>query len=360
MVHSRLIDVRLMRVCQLDVDSLGQFGKTTVPDDSHKPANRSITKAFSPESASPEGATGDVTLSVYRAKNRSIEGISLLEQALQLSRQSRGPQHLETLAIANKLAAAYNDAGRWNDALPLNEEVLRHRREILGLEHRETLNAIANLATTYCNARRFNEAQDVYEGLLPLLRSKLGAADRDTLTTMSNLAALYQNQSRYADAAALAKERLESVRVVSAKESPELTAALAQTGLTLLQTQAWSEAEAVLRECLALREKQAPDDWRTFSTRSMLGGALLGQARQVQATDAAAAAAKSGEAEPFLIQGYEGMQQREATIPAVGKIRLSEALQRLVDLYTALGKPDEAAKWQEKLGALKVDSQNSK
>ena len=108
----------------------------------------------------------------------------------------------------------------------------------------------------------------------------------------------------------------------------------------------------MLRECLTIREKAAPDDWRTFNTQSMLGGALLGQAKQLQATDAAAATAKFTEAEPLLVQGYEGMQQREATIPPEGKIRLTEALQRLVDLYTAWGKPDEAAKWQEKLDTI--------
>jgi eukaryotic-like serine/threonine-protein kinase len=108
----------------------------------------------------------------------------------------------------------------------------------------------------------------------------------------------------------------------------------------------------LLRECLAIREQAAPDDWLTFNTKSMLGGALLGEAQQLQASDAAAATAKLAEAEPLLVQGYEGMQQREASIPPEGKARLPEAVQRLVDLYTALSKPDEAAKWQEKLTAL--------
>ena len=71
--------------------------------------------------------------------------------------------------------------------------------------------------------------------------------------------------------------------------------------------------------------------------RACWAARYLGQAQQLQATDAAAATAKFTEAEPLLVQGYEGMQQREATIPPEGKIRLHEALQRLVDLYTALG-----------------------
>ncbi|MGI8981733.1 MAG: hypothetical protein ACR2FY_21090 [Pirellulaceae bacterium] len=40
------------------------------------------------------------------------------------------------------------------------------------------------------------------------------------------------------------------------------------------------------------------------------------------------------------------MKQREAKIPEQGKIRLPEALDRLIELYTASDKPDEVKKWQ--------------
>ena len=92
-------------------------------------------------------------------------------------------------------------------------------------------------------------------------------------------------------------------------------------------------ALAVLRDCLAGRQKQLPDSWLTFNTQSLLGGALLGQK-------------KYAEAEPLLVKGYEGMKAREKNIPAQGIIRIAEALDRLIELYTALNKPDEAKKWQ--------------
>ena len=66
---------------------------------------------------------------------------------------------------------------------------------------------------------------------------------------------------------------------------------------------------------------------------SLLGGSLLGQK-------------KYADAEPLLLQGYQGMKQRDAQIPKVGKLRLSEAVDRLIDLYDAWGKKDEAAKWR--------------
>jgi hypothetical protein len=44
------------------------------------------------------------------------------------------------------------------------------------------------------------------------------------------------------------------------------------------------------------------------------------------------------------------MKRREAKIPPPFRgVRLKEALERLVRLYEATGKKDEAAKWQKKL-----------
>jgi serine/threonine protein kinase len=116
-------------------------------------------------------------------------------------------------------------------------------------------------------------------------------------------------------------------------DSPQFAGMLAQVSLDLLGCGQPAAAEPLLRECLTIREKRQPDAWNTFNTRSMLGGALLGQR-------------KYAEAEPFLLKGYEGMKGREKTIPPQGLVRLPEAADRLVELYTALGKPGEAARWR--------------
>ena len=96
------------------------------------------------------------------------------------------------------------------------------------------------------------------------------------------------------------------------------------------------------RECLAIREGKAPDDWRTFSTRSLLGACLLGQKKYV-------------EAEPLLVSGYEGMKAREAKISATSKVRLKEALERLLQLSEATDRAAEAAGWKQKLAELDND-----
>lgn len=70
--------------------------------------------------------------------------------------------------------------------------------------------------------------------------------------------------------------------------------------------------------------------------QALLGGALLAQQ-------------KWAEAEPHLLQGYQGMKEREAAVPAPARHHLAEALERLVRLYEAWGRHDQAAPFRAEL-----------
>jgi hypothetical protein len=70
---------------------------------------------------------------------------------------------------------------------------------------------------------------------------------------------------------------------------------------------------------------------------SLLGWALLGQGRLA-------------EAETLVVQGYEGMKTRESRIYVPYRSRLREAAERIVRLYKAWNKPEQAAAWKAKLG----------
>jgi hypothetical protein len=111
--------------------------------------------------------------------------------------------------------------------------------------------------------------------------------------------------------------------------------------LQMLEASRFRAAELLLRDCLTIREKTQPEAWTTFNTKSLLGAALLGQK-------------KYADAEPLLLVGYAGMKQSEKAIPEQDKVRLTEAIERLVQLYEATNKKDDAAKWQKELDAAKA------
>jgi hypothetical protein len=51
---------------------------------------------------------------------------------------------------------------------------------------------------------------------------------------------------------------------------------------------------------------------------------------------------------PLVLQGYEGMKQREAKLPPLNKWWLTETVERIVRLYEATNQPEKARVWWER------------
>jgi hypothetical protein len=75
--------------------------------------------------------------------------------------------------------------------------------------------------------------------------------------------------------------------------------------------------------------------WFSFHAQSLVGTSLLGQK-------------KYADAEPFLINGYEGMVNHSHPLLTEPDARARETAQRLVELYEVTGQPDKALPWKEK------------
>jgi len=95
------------------------------------------------------------------------------------------------------------------------------------------------------------------------------------------------------------------------------------------------ESEPLAREAVEFYAKKMPDDWQRFRAASLLGAALAGQKKYV-------------EAEPLLIEGYQGMRARLERIAFPDRYHLEHARQSIVQLYKKWGKPDKAAEWRRK------------
>jgi tetratricopeptide (TPR) repeat protein len=215
-----------------------------------------------------------------------------------------------------------------------------HRRLAMVLDARGQRDAAL---AAYRDAIRLHE-----ERLVRVPDPTYGAGERAAVyfpyaQLLSQVGRVEEARAYYDKAEPWQRKSLAAVKAASGPDSLRYAGELATLGRSLLELRKWTDAESVVRECLAIREKQEPDAWTTFNATSMLGGALNGQK-------------KRAEAEPLLVQGYEGMKQRAAKIPIAGKPRLAEALERLVQLYDAWGKPDQATRWRRELESEKADA----
>ena len=199
---------------------------------------------------------------------------------------------------------------------------------------REQMRAQRKLAMELWDSDRKAEALTLYERALESLKTVVGLDHFETFISMSDLASLFQKAGKFDRAEPLLVGMLAQSRKVLL--GPDRTAyVLALLGGNRLKQHKFAEAEPILRESLAFREQNEPDDWTTFDTKSMLGGSLLGQK-------------KYAEALPLLLAGYEGMKQREERIPPQSKILLTEAIERLVQLYDEGGQQGKADEWRRK------------
>jgi len=313
----------------------------------------------------------------YKAGGRLPEAIQLFEQVRDGQVKKLGADHPFTLINMNNLASAYDEAGRVTEAISLFEHVLDARIKKLGPDHPDILYTLNNLASAYQAAGRLPQAIELLEQVRQARIKKLGPDHPSTLLTLNNLGWAYQEDGKlelalpllreaaegmqkrefrhdyaamivpnlsgclerleqYAEAETWARSWLAAVKEQNGPESQLYARALAGLGLNLLKQQRWTEAEVVLQECLTAREKTQPDLFATFSTKSLLGASLLGQKRYAQA-------------EPLLLAGYAGMEQREDRMPCGGDVRLLQTIERLVQLYQATDRPQQAAEWKKKL-----------
>jgi len=319
----------------------------------------------------------------YQDAGRLPEAIELFEHVRDARIAVLGPDDPDTLVTLHRMATAYHAAGRLPEAIGMLESVRDSFVKTIGFDHPDTLIILNNLATAYWSTKRLDKSIPLFEDLLKRMEARLGRNHPDTKKCVANLGVNYKDAGRLEEAIPLLEEAYHSSRqfqnfrgfgvplldayvkagmtaeVVGLvqeqlaetcktlpQDSPQLAGVLAQAGLTLLLAKAWTDAEPILRECLTLREKLAANaipqvlPWQVANVRSMLGEALFGQE-------------KYAEAEPLLLAGYTGLKEHEATIPPEGKIRLTEAVQRLVDFYGATGQAEKADEWRKKLDETK-------
>jgi hypothetical protein len=194
---------------------------------------------------------------------------------------------------------------------------------------RHTLSMVCN---EYASAPKVENALNNLQGQVNGVSSEVGNLKKECASAPKVDAALNALQQQL-------KGQGDSLNATRNTDLAWIGNLYAQLGFDELKARQPVEAEHSLRQCLTIREATEPGSWRIFNIRSMLGESLVGQK-------------KYAEAEPLLLAGYEGLKQREASIPQEArKERLTAAAERLVRLYDDWGKKDKADPWRDKARA---------
>ena len=106
-----------------------------------------------------------------------------------------GNAHVNAVTSRDRLAAAYEAAGRFGEAIAAFQNALANREHNQGHEHPDTIAARA-LAYAHSSAGRPAEAVALYEQMADSADRQLGPGHPVTLTARAHLAEAYQAAAR--------------------------------------------------------------------------------------------------------------------------------------------------------------------
>ena len=263
------------------------------------------------------------------------EAEALFREAVSMAERLLSPEHPARLNLLANLATCLGEQGNFAEAEKSHRQLLEVRQRVLGPKHPRVAESLSNLARMLQAQNKLPEAESTERNALAMRKELLGNENIDVAVSLNHLTGILQDEGKFAEAETLAGEVLDMHRKVRGPEHQDVAGSLYNLASVLFYSGKLPDAEARARECRDLYEKILPDDWRKYSTQSLLGAILLKQKRY-------------GEAESLLLDGYAGMKARQDKIPFIGRTRMSKAADWVVQLYDDWGKPDLAAEWREK------------
>jgi tetratricopeptide (TPR) repeat protein len=316
-------------------------------------------------------AMNGLAMSYCVVAEKREKALQLAEQTLELRKRHLGPTHNDTLVSTSNLAWIYLQQKQVDKAVPLFEEALAGLRAKYPPLHPERIVTTVSLANAYHAAEQLDRALPMQEMVTSQYRTAYGLEDRATQSCIDQLIAYSVDAGTCDKAEALLKsiraieanssaagkqqqdqrekrlrELIQRVRPAADKYQQELAAkkddhpdtlAARQAFALVLRGQNRSGAAAYhLKAVLNARERLlGADQLDTQTCRLELGATRLRQQRYA-------------EAEPLLLTAFAGLKLHESTMPAA-KGRVTEALERIVQLYDGWNKKEQATEWRQKL-----------
>jgi tetratricopeptide (TPR) repeat protein len=226
----------------------------------------------------------DRLAAAYERAGRMAEAMTVFEAALADRERNLGADHPETVAARLNLAHSYEAAGLTGQAVGLYEQTLADAERILGGSHRDTLAARASLAAAYQGAGRRSDSIRLYERTLAEAERSLGAAHPQTHAARASVAAAYQAAGRSKEAIATYQRVLLDMDGDQGAGHLETIGVRGQLANAYRLAGKQKEALVQYEQVLAARESvQGPDHPDTITARGNLAFAYRSAGRLKEA-----------------------------------------------------------------------------
>ena len=304
-----------------------------------------------------------------------VEAASLLREAVEIGRSRQEVDPLTLSKYLNNLGTTLDLAGGSAGAEAALREALALKRQHLGAAHPGVATTLGNLGNILAEVQQHEEAEALLRQALAIDRRAFGGDHPKVAASLIRLATLVANGGDHGAAEELLREALGMHQRILGEEHPEVARVLSSLASVLLAQQRLAEAEALFRQALEILEGRVPREHRIVEVALLdLGRVLMAKGEPAQGEPMVAEAlrirralypagdwriafvemilarclrmqGRHGEAEPLLVASH-------AAMAGSGGAEERELLEELADLYGALGRPQEAARYRAQLSSL--------
>ncbi len=269
---------------------------------------------------------------LLKAKGRLVEAEPYYRKAMDGFRRAVGDDHPNTLTAINNMGPLLRALGKLDEAERYSREGMEGFRRVLGDDHPNTLIAMNNMGYLLKAKGKLVEAEPYYRQAAEGFQRILGDDHPRTLTTLGNQGSVLYALGRFDDAEAFYRRSMNGRRRVFGDEHPNTLTSMNSLSLGLNALGRYEESERFARESADTGARVLGDGHPSVAqARSLLGEALCGQKRY-------------DEAEPHLLESYAAF---ETSLRPDQRARwLPPAAGRIVTLYEAWGKPEQADEWR--------------
>ncbi len=276
------------------------------------------------------------------AKTDNAGAEPYFREALAIHRRFPGENGTALSWSLGNLAIALQHKGDFAGAEALYREALANDRKRFGDQHPDVAIDLNNLATLLHDKGDYTAAASAYREAIAIKVKLYGKEHPSVATTLCNQAELLQDAGDYSGAEPLYREALAIRRKALGSDHRLTSLSMARLASVLAATGQTLEAEPLAQEgARSLRRNSPLDDADRAEGESILGFCLVRVHR-------------FEEAEGLLLTSFGVLQSREPQ-----RRRTQRALQGVIALYEAWGKPDKAREWRAKLesgGAAEASS----
>jgi eukaryotic-like serine/threonine-protein kinase len=231
-----------------------------------------------------EAAIRDTMGQTYLDVGMNREARAQWQRAMDLYRQTLGPENPKTLKATMHFAGTLATEGRFAEAHVAFSRTLNIQRRVLGPRHPDTLGSMFSLADLYREQGNYPQAEAQYLEVIPLSRGVLGAENPLTLQMMDRLADLYYREGKLVSAEALDQQVLEIRRRVLGPDHPDTTISIAELANVYGARGEYAKEELLCRQVLDMRRRiMGPEHAYSLAAMNNLAQTYLAEGKYAQA-----------------------------------------------------------------------------